>query len=424
MTWLENHSPEQVNHWLVFNLLEYWVTHHPKPIILLLDEVDALIGDTLVSLLRQLRTGYAQRPAAFPQSVLLCGVRDLHDYRIHQSSGDIITGGSAFNIKAASLTLGNFSPEECETLYQQHTTATGQTFDPAIFPELWRDTAGQPWLVNALAHQMTWEERPLRNRTQPIMLAHYQAARERLIQSRATHLDQLAHKLQEDRVRRIIAPLLACEDAEQVNVPTDDRQYVEDLGLVVSHPTLHISNRIYQEVIPRELTWIAQTSIANQEQHWYLKTDQRLDMVKLLKAFRQFFREHSESWLECFHYKEAGPQLLMQAFLQRIINGGGRIQREYALGRRRTDLILEWPLNEVQGFFGPVQRVVIELKIQRGDLNRLLEDGYAQIRDYADGCGAEEAHLVVFNRNPETSWNDKLWFKPPQAPGEPYAWGC
>ncbi|QEP45004.1 ATP-binding protein [Ectothiorhodospiraceae bacterium BW-2] len=404
-------------------LLSWWASVHPKPIVLLLDEVDALIGDTLVSLLRQLRTGYTQRPHAFPHSVLLCGVRDLKDYRIHQSSGDIITGGSVFNIKAKSLTMGNFNEVECRQLYQQHTEATGQPFEEGIFAELWLDTAGQPWLVNALGHELTWEEVGLRDRRQPITLRHYQAARERLIQSRATHLDQLAHKLQEERVRRVIAPLLAGVDELEQPVPLDDRQYCEDLGLVVSRPSLRISNRIYREVIPRELTWITQTTIANQEQVWYLHPDRRLNMVKLLKAFQHFFRENAEGWIERFDYKEAGPQLLMQAFLQRIINGGGRIQREYALGRKRTDLTIEWSLDEAQGFFGPVQRIVVELKLQRGDLEELIAKGITQTLDYADGCGAEESHLLIFNRDPKVSWEEKLWYCPARE-NQPHLWGC
>ncbi|HPY60836.1 MAG: hypothetical protein BWY45_03118 [Euryarchaeota archaeon ADurb.Bin294] len=54
-------------------------------------------------------------------------------------------------------------------------------------------------------------------------------------------------------------------------------------------------------------------------------------MKRLLQEFQQFFREHSEIWLERFSYREAGPQLLLQAFLQRIVNGGGRITREYRI---------------------------------------------------------------------------------------------
>ena len=83
----------------------------PKPIVLFIDEIDALVGDSLVAMLRQIRAGYANRPDAFPNSIVLCGVRDVRDYRIVLSNQDIITGGSAFNIKAESLRLGNFTPE-------------------------------------------------------------------------------------------------------------------------------------------------------------------------------------------------------------------------------------------------------------------------------------------------------------------------
>ncbi|QEP44071.1 ATP-binding protein [Ectothiorhodospiraceae bacterium BW-2] len=404
-------------------LLSWWSSVHPKPIILLLDEVDALIGDTLVSLLRQLRAGYTQRPQAFPQSVLLCGVRDIKDYRIHQSDGDIITGGSAFNVKAESLTMGNFTEVECHALYQQHTDATGQPFAEAIFPELWLDTAGQPWLVNALAHQLTWKESALRDRSQPITLNHYFAARERLIQSRATHLDQLTDKLKEPRVRGVIAPILSGE-GEPEQLPVDDVDYCVDLGLIRRRPNLAISNRIYREILPRELTYTTQETITNQEQSWYLTPDHRLDMIKLLQAFQPFFREHSQSWIQRFDYHEAGPQLLLQAFLQRIINGGGRINREYALGRRRTDLIIEWPVDEAVGLFGEVQRIVIELKILRSNLKKTLQQGIEQSRAYADSCGAAEVHLIIFNRNPKISWGKKIWYRAAAAQNGVHCWGC
>jgi len=68
---------------------------------------------------------------------------------------------------------------------------------------------------------------------------------------------------------------------------------------------------------------------------WYIRADGRLDVPKLLSAFQAFFREHSESWVARFDYKEVGPQLLMQAFLQQIVNRGDRVEREYGLGRMR-----------------------------------------------------------------------------------------
>jgi len=109
-----------------FQLLNHWTATSDKHTVLFLDEVDALVGDTLISLLRQIRAGYTQRPEAFPQSIVLCGVRDVRDYRIHQGVGEIITGGSAFNIKAKSLRMGNFTPEESKALWVQHHTCPKQ----------------------------------------------------------------------------------------------------------------------------------------------------------------------------------------------------------------------------------------------------------------------------------------------------------
>jgi hypothetical protein len=389
------------------DFLSRWAQASDKPIVLMLDEVDALVGDTLISLLRQLRAGYTQRPAAFPQSVILCGVRDVRDYRIHSKDQEIITGGSAFNIKAKSLRLGNFSREETESLFRQHTEDTGQEFAGEIFEELWLDTQGQPWLANALGHELVWENKALRDRSTPITLEHYQAAREKLIQARATHLDQLVDKLKEERVHRVVAALLQGEAVEE-RLPPDDVQYVEDLGLIAIRPQLRIANRIYRETIPRELTWTVQM-VLPYEQAWYIKPDRRLDMAKLLAAFQQFFREHADAWLERFDYKEAGPQLLLQAFLQRVVNGGGRVNREYGLGLRRTDLLVEWPLDETQGYHGPVQRVVIELKLLHKSLDATLAEGLAQTADYAQRCNADEAHLLIFDRWPQSAWDEKIW---------------
>ncbi len=407
--WFDRHRQHDA-HDLITSFLTAWSQLDlTRPAVLVLDEVDALVGDTLISLLRQLRSGYAERPANFPQSVILCGVRDIRDYRIHSSQNEIITGGSAFNVKAESLRVGNFIREEVEALWLQHTQATGQTFDPAIFAELWEDSRGQPWLVNALGHELTYRNRTLRaDRTRPITLADYHAARDSLIQRRDTHLDQLVDKLREERVREVISPLLQTEQ-DTSHLQEDHLQYVEDLGLIRRKPVLAIANRIYQEVLPREITsgWQAGMSMLPA---WYITPDHRLDLPKLLAAFQQFFREQSDSWLQGFNYQEAGPQLLLQAFLQRIVNGGGRIDREYGLGRKRTDLYIQWPLDETRGYLGPVQRVVLELKLWRkGTLDKVLEVGLPQTVDYARQCGADEAHLLIFDRREDSDWDERVW---------------
>jgi len=406
-------------------LLNHWATTSDKPTVLFLDEVDALVGDTLVSVLRQLRTGYNSRPVHFPQSVILCGVRDVRDYRIHQGDGEIITGGSAFNIKTKSLRMGNFSQEEAIALWMQHTEETGQEFDKAIFPELWEDSYGQPWLVNALGQEIIWDIRANRDRSRKITLSDYREAREQLIQSRATHLDQLVDKLEEPRVNSVISAILSGETGGSA-IKLDDLQYVADLGLIRTRPAVSISNRIYQEIIPRELTWVKQTHITDQETGWYVTIEHRLDMPKLLAAFQQFFREHSDSWIEGFSYKEAGPQLLLQAFLQRIVNGGGHINREYGLGRKRTDLLIEWPLDEKQGMHGPLQRIVIEIKLRRNAaLETIITQGLEQTADYCRRVGADESHLIIVDRDTSSTWNERIWQRNEKYEGMPITvWGA
>ena len=140
-------------HLALKRVLARWSAADSKPLVLFIDEIDSLIGDTLLSVLRQLRSGYPDRPRRFPQSIILCGVRDVRDYRIFSSArGSNVSGGSAFNIKAESLRLGDFSQVEVRSLLHQHTAESGQDFDTDAVGRIWDLTRGQPWLVNALAY--------------------------------------------------------------------------------------------------------------------------------------------------------------------------------------------------------------------------------------------------------------------------------
>ena len=383
----------------------------PKPLVLFIDEIDALVGDSLVSVLRQIRAGYDQRPESFPQSIVLCGVRDVRDYRIVLSNQDIVTGGSAFNIKAESLRLGNFTKEEIHDLYMQHTAATGQEFDEACFPLIWEATEGQPWLVNALGYEVTYKMKENRDPSVRIIPEMIYRAQERIIYRRDTHIDILIDKLREDRVRRVIGPILANEDGEvEKHLQDDDIQYVVDMGLIVRGKPLRVANAIYREVIPRELTWARQQTLI-QQSAWYMNPDNSINMAKLLTDFQQFFRENADSWIERFDYKESGPQLLLQAFLQRVVNGGGYIDREYGLGRGRTDLLITKPLTEQYG--GPFQRIVMELKIFRSNLEETIRKGLEQTVEYMDRCGGtiNEGHFILFDRRPGIPWDEKIWHR-------------
>jgi hypothetical protein len=260
--------------------------------------------------------------------------------------------------------------------------------------------------VNALAYQACFATKERREKREEIREGKIEEVKEELILRRDVHIDQLIDKLEEERVRRVIEPILAgeAEDIEE-KVPMDDIYYVRDLGLIKIEKGLKISNKIYQEVIPRELVWSTQVRLS-EETEWYVESDTgKLMMDKLIKRFQEFFREHSEHWIERFGYKEAGPQLLMQAFLQRIVNGGGRIEREYALGRKRTDLLIIWPY----GGGDKKQKVVIELKVLHKGVDETMMKGLEQTAEYMDKSGADEGHLIIFDKRAGVKWIDKVY---------------
>ena len=374
-------------------LLQHWSTKTSKPVILFIDEIDSLVGDTLISVLRQLRAGYEKRPKHFPQTVCLIGLRDVRDYRIHSKiENEIVTGGSAFNIKAESLTIDNFSSEEVRALYVQHTVATGQQFTDEAIGYAFEQTQGQPWLVNALAYQACF--RDVLDRSQPITLEVMQRARETLVLRRDTHIDQLLAKLKEDRVRRIIDPVIAGGHTP-MNMNDDDLQYVRDLGLV-TQKGIAVTNPIYQEVIIRALIYLQQENIILKPAS-YLNPDRSLNVAKLLHDWTAFYRENSGMWREQFEYKESGPHLLLMAYVQRVVNGGGTVLREYALGSGRVDLTIQ---------FGN-QRILIEIKIRRS--SSTLSQGLEQTAEYMDVMSATEGHLVIFDQRAEISWEEKIF---------------
>jgi hypothetical protein len=131
------------------------------------------------------------------------------------------------------------------------------------------------------------------------------------------------------------------------------------------------------------------------ERTWFVEPDGRLQLERLLEAFAELWREHAEAVLVHQPYHEAAPQLVLLAFLQRVVNGGGGgyIDREYAVGLGRMDLLLRWPLPG-----GEVQREALELKVWREKQSDPLERGLAQLERDLERLGLDEGTLVIFDR--------------------------
>ena len=382
---------------LLRTALSHWAAADEKPLVLLLDEVDALGGETLLSVLHQLRAGYPERPAGFPHSVALCGQRDAADYSLPSAS--------PFNIVAESLRLGDFSESQVRALLGQHTEETGQRFAEDAIEEVRQSTEGQPWLVNALAYEACFRDPEGRDRGRIITSSAIRAARERLILRAPTHFGQIADRLREERVRRVLDPILASVEGRP-DFTADDARFVSDIGLVTAAPPIRIANPIYREVIPRLLAERVEVTM-HHDSAGFLRDDGGLEVPRLLREFQQFFRENAEAWSRESEYPESGAQVLVQAFLQRVVNAGGHIGREYGLGRGRGDLRISWRER------GEPQVFVLECKVRRkrDGLAEVIRRGALQTAGYVDRSGAEEGHLLVFDRDERKSWEERLFHR-------------
>ena len=366
--------------------LTAWTKASSRPLVILIDEIDVLQDATLLSVLRQLRSGYPDRPQGFPQAIALIGVRDVRDYKVNSGSSRLNTA-SPFNIKIESITLQNFTEANVAELYGQHTLETGQVFSPNAIQQVYTLTQGQPWLVNALARQMV--EVLVPDPQQTIDIDHVNEAKEVLIQQQDTHLDSLTSILREDRVRAVIEPMLSGQ--ELGDIPYDDLQFLIDLGLCRTDPSgkLVIANPIYQEVLPRVLSRTSQASLPQISPTW-LSADGNLDPDKLLQAFLSFWRQHGQPLLKSAPYSEIAPHLVLMAFLHRVVNGGGTLEREYAIGSGRMDLCLR---------YGAVT-LGMELKVWREGRPDPLKAGLQQLDSYLAGLGLETGWLVIFDQRP------------------------
>ena len=383
---------------LLFTYLRDWSQHQTKPIVLFIDEIDSIFDDKMVATLRQLRNGFQLRPKDFPTSVALIGLRDIREYKNKVKELDGQMGsGSPFNIKAESFSLKNFTKDQITQLFQQYSDDTGQQFTESVVELIHTYTGGQPWLVNAVANEIV--SRILANDTTlEITTEIVEIAIENLILRRDTHLDSLMDKLTETRVRNIVQNVIS---GEPVFTDTfdDDLRYTLDLGIVTNSASgIIIANKIYSEIIPRVLSSGAQESMKPVVDPLWFVHNNKLNMNLLLKEFQQFYRENAESWIDRFSYKECGHQLLLMAFLQRIINGGGRIDREMALGRGRTDLLIH--------FAG--ERFVLELKVK--NQNYTQEKSCIQLSRYLDTVGLSSGYLIVFDPAPSSaiSWEQRI----------------
>ena len=381
----------------------------PKPLVVLFDETDVIEGEPLISFLRQLRAGFAERgPGQFPVSIALVGMRDLKDYITAAKDGVAPNPGSPFNIKEDSVFLSNFSKDDIICLFNQRTTETGQNITTEAIDYVYEQSWGQPWIANSLFKRATMRVLKEDN-YETVTLDHILKAREQMIQARETHLDALGVRLRDPKIKHVIESILVGNNDPGMGRTSPDVELAMDLGLIKwdNLTGFTISNPIYEEILTRYLNSGMHDNLPPPSSWKWQKADGKLDMDALLKEFQAFWRRNSEIWEQKSDYTEAFPHLLLMAFLQRVLNSGGRMEREAAAGRGRMDLFVEYKGS----------KYIIEIKLihSRDIPEEVREEGLKQISIYRDKVDPEApAYLVIFDRRDKAKdlpWGEKIYWE-------------
>jgi hypothetical protein len=382
------------------------------PLVLLIDEADLISGPAMVSFLRQLRDGFTTRGVGrFPTSVALIGVRALRDYPVQRKDGPVMTRARCSTSRRPRSPCAIILRAEVAGLLGQHTEETGQAFTGEAVAELARITDGQPFLVNALADLCVTALVP--DRAAPVTAAHVDQAREPCSPRRAPPTSTASAP--PARARRGAghpSDHLGRRAAGARGAYRRGGFQLIDRGLLRRGPGW---GRARQPHLCRAHRPHPRAERPGEPRAPVVALGHGPAVASTCRPCSRPFASGGArtptSLGRCIpEYPEAVPHLALCGFLQRVVNGGGRVHREFAAGRGAMDLLIS---------YGP-DRFAIELKRvrSRDRLETVVERGAAQLGRYLDTVGLDMGWLVVFDVRPDRSWEERLWSRELEVGGK------
>ncbi len=362
-----------------------------KRVILLIDEFDGIPQTVLSDFLYSLRQIYLSQEMQCPYSVGIVGVKSI-------SQLDYDRSVSPFNIQD-EFKLPNFTPEQIQELLQQYTEEVGQAFVPEVIESIYKQTAGQPFLVNRLAQILTQElDIP---KTETFTSDHFSKAHAQLLEEDNTNLTHLITNIRRDRrFETLLMRITAAEESVNFNLRDELISTLFTYGVIAkgADGLCEILNPIY-------LYCILQTfkPLINGLEHQYLPEDTdagfsdyltpagHIDLVSLLDNFRDFIGRAGFQILQVPDTpRESVGRHLLLAYLDQFVKlVGGVMHIEVQTGRGRMDLIITH--NQ--------RKYIVETKVWRGASR--YQAGKKQLAAYLKLEGVREGYYVVFDHRVE-----------------------
>lgn len=218
-----------------------------QSVVLIIDEFDGIPQIVVSDFLHSLRFIYLSDNQRCIHSVGIVSVKSITQLNYDRSI-------SPFNIQD-EFNLPNFTLEQVQELLSQYTEEVGQSFDPEVIISLYKQTAGQPFLVNRAAQIMT-EELDI-PKSDTIEMEYFVEAHTQLLEERNTNIDHLLTNIRRDRrFEKLLMKIVS--NSNRTGVPYNlDNEIIYELimyGVIKknSNRMCGIANPIYQHHIVRE----------------------------------------------------------------------------------------------------------------------------------------------------------------------------
>ncbi len=363
-------------------------------VVLIMDEFDAIPREALRGFLHILRAIYLSGRVRCPHSVGIVGVK-----RLTQLSYDRTI--SPFNIQD-EFHLPNFTLAQVQELLGQYTEEVGQAFAPEVIESLYKQTAGQPVLVNRLAQILTAElDIP---KTEMIDTEHFSTAHRHLLRESNVNLQHLTTNIQRDaRFARLLMKIASYDEGIRFNPRDEIMDELATYGVLAEGPDgmCEIVNPIYHYCILQtfepavnglEAEYFPKDTGPETFREYLIPTGQ-IDMALLLDNFRDFIaRAGFRILLVPQTPQEYVGQHLLFAYLDNFVRQvHGTLHLEVQTGRGRIDLMVHHRN----------QKYIVETKIWQGE--RSYQSGKQQLAAYLKLEGVTEGYYIVFDhrRTPE-----------------------
>ena len=382
----------------IFDCFSDWCAQSEKPVILIIDEVDAATDNQVfLDFLAQLRSAYLDR-TVIPtfQSVILAGVYDVRSIQTKIRPQDAHIENSPWNIAADFLVDMSFSADEIAGMLAEYEKDYHTGMDRKLIADLiYHYTSGYPYLVSRLCNLL--DERvagteAYTDKTSAWTESGFLEAEKMIVKEDNSLYQSLIRKLKlSPQLREVIYRLLFNGSPIPYTATND---YIKDAAMFGfirnEHDTAVISNRIFEAVlynyfISEEFSSSDMYNAGVKEKNQFI-IGGHLDIKRILEKFVETFDflygDKNEAFLE-----DVGRRYFL-LFLKPIINGIGNYSIEsQTRNSERMDLVI---------YYNGEQNI-IELKIWRG--NSYNERGEKQLSQYLDYYHLNKGYMLSFNFN-------------------------